>query len=370
MRSTSFSASHSSDASRRSFDANAPRIGVLWRTEWDPVVEGRPIAESCKLHRVFAALAALGAVAEPVVYSDEHVEQVRQQLLGLDGVLVWVNPIQQGLDRSKLDPLLQQVSASGAWVSADPEVILKLGTKEVLFRTRDMSWGTDTHLYRTLDELAEQLPARLDASGPRVLKQYRGMGGSGVWKVERLGPPSDSPATLDTTVRVQHAERGSVEEQLRLGEFIQRCEPYFVGPGRVIDQPYQERLGEGMIRVYLTHDKVVGFAHQYPRGLLPSPPERGEPSPFEGPSAPAFQALRARMESEWVPALLELLELDAVSLPVIWDADFLYGPKTEAGGDSYVLCEINVCSTFAFPEQALEPVAEAAVARVRATHTA
>jgi len=29
-------------------------------------------------------------------------------------------------------------------------------------------------------------------------------------------------------------------------------------------------------------------------------------------------------------------------LPIIWDADFLYGPKTPSGDDSYVLCEINV----------------------------
>ena len=79
---------------------------------------------------------------------------MREQLLELDGVLVWVNPIQEGLDRSKLDPLLAEVAAAGVWVSAHPEVILKLGTKEVLYRTRDLSCGTDTHLYRTLDELA------------------------------------------------------------------------------------------------------------------------------------------------------------------------------------------------------------------------
>ena len=30
-----------------------------------------------------------------------------------------------------------------------------------------------------------------------------------------------------------------------------------------------------MIRVYLSNDEVVGFAHQYPRGLMPP----DEPSP-------------------------------------------------------------------------------------------
>ena len=335
------------------------KIGILWRAEWDPVVAGRPIAENSKLHRVFEALAALGVVAEPAVYSDEQVEQVRAQLLGLDGVLVWVNPIQDGLDRSRLDPLLADVASAGVWVSAHPEVILKLGTKEVLVRSRELTCGSDTHLYRTLDELAQQLPARLAASGPRVLKQYRGMDGTGVWKVELVGGS-------DSVVRVQHAARDSAEEQLRLSEFVHRCAPYFAGPGRMIDQPFQERLDEGMIRVYLTHDKVVGFAHQYPRAFLPPSSTAPAPKSLEGPSAPAFQALKARVESEWVPALQRLLDLDTASLPVIWDADFLFGPKTDAGDDSYVLCEINVCSTFAFPEQAVETVARAAVACVRA----
>jgi hypothetical protein len=328
------------------------------------VVEGRPIAGHSKLHRVFDALAALDVDAEPVVYSDDRLEQVRTQLLELDGVLVWVNPIQQGRDRSKLDPLLADVASAGVWVSAHPEVILKLGTKEVLFRSRELSCGTDTHLYRTLDELTQQLPPRLAEGGARVLKQYRGMGGTGVWKVELADASADMD--LDTAVRVQHAERNGAEEPLRLGEFIRRCAPYFVGPGRMIDQPFQERLDEGMIRVYLTHDKVVGFAHQHPRGLLPPSSTAPAPKSFEGPSAPAFQTLRARVESEWVPALQQLLDIDTVSLPVIWDADFLFGPKTEAGDDSYVLCEINVCSTFAFPEQAVDAVARAAVACVDA----
>ena len=348
------------------------RIGILWRAEWDPVVADRPIAENSKLHRVFAALAALGVSAEPVVFSDERVEQVREQLLGLDGVLVWVNPIEQGLDRSKLDPLLLQVASAGVWVSAHPDVILKLGTKEVLFRTRGMSWGTETHLYGTLDELREQLPPRLAASGPLVLKQYRGMGGNGVWKVELADASAGSGVDLDTAVRVQHAQRGSAAEQMRLGEFIDRCEQYFTGLGRMVEQPFQERLGEGMIRVYLTHDKVVGFAHQHPRGLLSdeaTSPAPAAPTPFEGPSAPAFQAIKQRMESEWVPALQQLLDIDTASLPVIWDADFLFGPKTEAGDDSYVLCEINVSSTFAFPEQAVETVAQAAVTCIRTAAT-
>ena len=45
------------------------------------------------------------------------------------------------------------------------------------------------------------------------------------------------------------------------------------------------------------------------------------------------------------------LGIDAASLPIIWDADFLYGPRTASGEDSFVLCEINVSSVFRIPDQ-------------------
>lgn len=330
------------------------RVGLLWRAEWDSPRRGAALMTTCRLRGVFAAFADLGVAAEAVIYSDEAVDEVRERLLALDGVLVWVNPVEQGRDRSLLDPLLREVAAAGTWVSAHPDVILRLATKKVLVDTASMSWGSDAHLYSSAAELLDRLPARL-AVGPRVLKQQRGMGGEGVWKVELDGE----------RVRVQHATSDAPAETLALSEFASRCEPYFAGGRFMVDQPFQERLDEGMIRVYLTHDRVVGFAHQYPRGLRS--PEAGEPPPgkaFAAASAPAYGELRRLMEGTWMPELQELLQLETHALPVIWDADFLYGPKTESGADTYVLCEINASSTFAFPEHAMPTVAAAALARI------
>jgi hypothetical protein len=55
------------------------------------------------------------------------------------------------------------------------------------------------------------------------------------------------------------------------------------------------------------------------------------------------------MEDEWVPQMMEVLGIDRTRLPIIWDADFLSGPRTASGEDTYVLCEINVSSCFAIP---------------------
>src|SRR6185437_15238174 len=120
-------------------------------------------------------------------------------------------------------------------------------------------------------------PSRLRSAGPRVLKQNRGNGGQGVWKVE-LGAPSSGEASA---VRVLHAQRGSVPEELPLAEFMARCEPYFASGGCIVDQPFQARLPDGMIRCYMGADKVVGFGHQLIKALMPPPPE--------GPDSPAAQ---------------------------------------------------------------------------------
>ena len=131
----------------------------------------------------------------------------------------------------------------------------------------------------------------------------------------------------------------------------------------MVQQPYQPRLAEGMIRVYLCARDVVGFAHQYPRGLLD--PEVAATLPTEKAFLPptAYPQLRRQMESVWLDELQELVGVDTSSLPVIWDADFLLGP-TRAGEDTYVLCEINASSTFSFPEFALPAVARAALAGI------
>jgi hypothetical protein len=283
-------------------------------------------------------------------------------------VLVWVDPIHEGKTRSVLDAMLRDVASRGPWVSAHPDVILKMGVKEVLHRTKHLGWGTDTHLYRTAADFTGVFPSRLQSAGPRVLKRNRGNGGQGVWKVELI-----SKLVGDASVvRVLHAQRGSKPEEMPLAEFMTRCETYFAADGCIVDQPFQPRLPDGMIRCYMGVDKVVGFGHQLIKALIPPPPEgpdapAAQPGPriMHGADAEPFRGLREKMEAEWTPQMLEMLGIDTASLPIIWDADFLYGPRTASGEDSYVLCEINVSSVFAIPDQAPAAIAHLASKRLQ-----
>ena len=201
------------------------RIAILWRG--DAAARHGATPQTSRFKAIFAALADVGVDAEPVVYADDVLDAIarhkgveerpssramdgrdalmRARLATLDGVLVWVNPIHEGHNRAKLDALLREVAACGAWVSAHPDVILKMGTKEVLYRTRMMSWGCDTARYRTPEAMRIELPARL-AVGPRVIKRNRGNGGQGVWKVETLGEPTR--ATDGTRARCHQGRTG------------------------------------------------------------------------------------------------------------------------------------------------------------------
>jgi hypothetical protein len=333
------------------------KIAILWRG--DAAARRDAIPHNSRFVRVFEALAASGVEAFPVVYDESFADEVRSQLLSVDGVLVWVDPIHQGKTRAALDPLLREVAAKGPWVSAHPDVILKMGVKEVLYRTRDLGWGTDTHRYDDLATFRTEFPSRLRASGPRVLKQNRGNGGQGVWKVEAL-------SGTGTAVRVLHAQRGSLPEDMLLAAFIAQCEPYFGWGGCIIDQAFQPRLPEGMIRCYMSGSRVAGFGQQLIKALIPPPPEgpdspEAQPGPriMHGPDATAFQTLRRSMEDEWTPQMMQTLGIDEKALPVIWDADFLYGPRDATGTDTYVLCEINASSCFAIPDEAPAAIARA-----------
>jgi hypothetical protein len=347
-------------------DIERYKVAVVWRGDGEARRNATP--QNSRFHRIFEELTMLGIYAEPAVYADDIVDEIREQLLAVDGVLVWVDPLHDGQTRTLLDAMLRDVASRGPWVSAHPDVILKMGVKEVLHRTRHLGWGTGTHLYRTATEFHKGFPPRLKSTGPRVLKQNRGNAGQGVWKVELVS----SPAGKATVVRVLHARRGSVTEDLPLENFMARCEAYFVPGGCIVDQPFQPRLPDGMIRCYMAADKVVGFGHQFIKALIPPPPEgpdseAAQPGPriMHSASAGPFQALRTKMEAEWTPQMMDVLGIDGTSLPIIWDADFLYGPRTLSGEDTYVLCEINVSSVFAIPEQAPAAIARLAMSRLQ-----
>jgi len=347
------------------------QIGIVY--PGDPEVRRLATRENNRFAAVFAAFAARGVEAQPAVYNLGQLNELREQLLPLDGALVWVNPIEAGHSRAPLDAVLREVAAAGVFVSAHPDAILKLGTKDVLVDTRAMGWGSDVHRLDTLEQVRAELPSRLAGGAIRVVKQWRGHSGIGVWRVQRAAD-DDSPFGAASLVRAKHAPRDSAETTLSFDDFIAVMAPYFEEGGHMVDQPWQPRLTEGMVRCYVVQDRVAGFGLQAVNALHPPAPDDASglaPTPsqrlYHPPDLPPLQGLKQRLEAEWIPELQQTVGIRPDQLPLLWDCDFMHGEPAAAGEPRYVLCEINVSSVAPFPDSAIGPLVAAATRRIEAS---
>ena len=60
-----------------------------------------------------------------------------------------------------LDGLLRELSGGGVGVNAHPDVVDTMGTREVLYTTRTLGWGTDAQLHRSA--VPRRVPCPLDS---------------------------------------------------------------------------------------------------------------------------------------------------------------------------------------------------------------
>lgn len=330
-----------------------PKVALLYPGDRAAREHADPTAS--RFAALFDAFAVAGVKAEPAVYHDDFADEVMAQLRSAQAVLVWCNPIEGGRRRDRLDALLREAADAGVFVSAHPDAILRLGTKDVLFETRDLPFGSDVRRIDSLAQLECELPQRL-RQGARVLKQHRGHSGIGVWRVEQAG---------DGLLTVQHAQRGNAPQRMDLATLKATLAPYFepASGGHMIDQAWQPRLAEGMLRAYLVEDRVTGFGIQAVNALHPDAALPG-PRLYHGPELPQLQALKQQLEVNWITLLRERVGLPRGQLPLLWDCDFMFGEPAAAERERFVLCEVNVSSVSPFPPSSIEPLVAATKARL------
>lgn len=307
----------------------------------------RNALEEEKYKNLAIAFQENGFTVDSVIYNDTIADKLSGELLRYDAILVWINPIEQGNNRNKLDALLIKLSDAGCFVSAHPDVILKIGTKDVLYKTRETEFGGDIKLYHSFADFKERF---LAAPVIRILKQYRGNGGDGVFKIDATN--------LDQhKIMVTHAKKGDEEKILSTDDFFSAFKIYFNDGGVLIDQPWNEHIINGMVRCYLTGTKVSGFGYQEVNALYPNkkPGKRFYFSEDCG----LFRDLREIMENKWVPQLQQITGTPNEMMPVIWDADFFINSiNTKKASEKYTLCEINVSCVSPFPESAIPYIVE------------
>jgi hypothetical protein len=316
-----------------------------------------------KYRDLASALLAKGFEVQSVLYNEKWVDTLYIDLLNFDAVLVWVNPIEQGKDRRKLDSLLVKLSNRGCFVSTHPEVIVKIGTKDVLYKTQNIGWVGETELYANYEDFVARFWESLHKRGTMVLKQYRGNGGNGVYKILQGSTANE--------VVVIHAKNGNEAKSFSWTEFYSQFKPYFLNNGLLIGQAWNDHLTNGMVRCYLSGNKVAGFGYQEINALYQLPTR--ETKTYLPPSkryyftqnCGLFSDLREIMENTWVPHLQKSLEIANERMPVIWDADFFINHiNSNTAIGKYSLCEINVSCVSPFPPSAIDFILEEVTQRL------
>jgi hypothetical protein len=301
-----------------------------------------------------------GFNVDSVLYHDSVSGKLAKELLKYNAILVWVNPIEQHGDRKILDALLTQLSSKGCFVSANPWSILKIGTKEILYKVKDTEFGGDVNLYNSFKEFKNHFLK--EATGVRILKQYRGNGGDGVYKV-------DITNLKNNKIIVTHAKSGNEEMTMTLDDFFLQFESYFNDGSMLIDQKWNPNIINGMVRCYLSGSQVTGFGYQeinalYPiiNGIYKNPGQRF----YFNEDCGLFKDLKEIMENKWVSQLQKLTGLHSEELPVIWDADFFINKiNSENAAEKYSLCEINVSCVSPFPESSIPHIVDTVKERIK-----
>jgi hypothetical protein len=163
---------------------------------------------------------------------------------------------------------------------------------------------------------------------------------------------------------VQHAQRGSEVERLHMPALLQRMAEYFepAQGGHMIDQAWQPRLAEGMVRAYLVEDRVTGFGQQAVVAFHPT--QTPGPRLYHGPDMPEFALLKQWLESSWIALLHQRVGLRHDQLPLLWDCDFMLGESAPGADPRFVLCEVNVSSVSPFPPSSVAYLVAAVKARL------
>jgi len=286
-----------------------------------------------------------------LTYHDSRRGALRDEARECDAVLVWINPFEPQLDRSALDAILRELAGAGVLVSAHPDSILRIGTKEVLVTTQSLGWSVEAFVHRSLADFRQRFPATVRRVRTRILKQYRGHSGRGVWKVTALA--SD---TFEVRSASQDEPLREFGEEAMIAFFETEV---FTRGSHLVEHRWVATMDRGMVRAYMCGTRVVGFGYQEIVALHPTTANedftRQQPSRryYYTENCFLFQKLRERLENDWIQELQKLMAMRSSEFPLLWDADFFFGGPPDS---EFLLCEINASCVSPFPESAITPL--------------
>jgi hypothetical protein len=119
----------------------AHRIAIVFPANSKELAATR--IEDTRFSGVAMALRNAGAEVVSAPFCEAIANDIEARLTTVDLVLAWYNPFEAGADRSRLNAMLRSLATKGVSVSTHPDVIEKIGTKDVLYTTRHMPGGSN-----------------------------------------------------------------------------------------------------------------------------------------------------------------------------------------------------------------------------------
>ena len=194
----------------------------------------------------------------------------------------------------------------------------------------------------------------MDNASVRILKQYRGSSGKGIFKI--------SLANNGEYIRVIPAPSPQDGRTISKDEFHREFKQFFEDGGLLVDQEWSQGIINGMVRCYITGNKVSGFGYQESIALCPETTDPDKIRPvsrrfYFSKDCGLFQDLRNIMESKWIPQLQEIHSISNEAMPLLWDIDlFINEVNSQCPEKKYTLCEINVSCVSPFPPSCIQHI--------------
>lgn len=279
-----------------------------------------------------------------ITWKRDNIEDLYKLSKDTDAVLVWVNPVDRDIETGYFEKYLRDMKDQGKYVSSQPDAVIKIGTKKVLFELSGTRWSSNTFLHENESTFIE-LEERLNIDSFRVLKQHRGNDGIGVYKVGRVD-------------KYYIAKEAHTNKELIFNSFDD-MKNFLIGNfnisinNPIIETKWNNNLVNGVIRCYFCNKTVAGFGYQEINSLYPDEVTTNIKKQrfYLTENCGIFKGIRGVIETEFIDDILVNLEIDQSTLPLIWDADFFINDLAK---NDIELCEINASCVSPFPPSAIK----------------
>ncbi len=278
-----------------------------------------------------------------ITWKKDNIEELYKLSRDTNAILVWINPVDRDIETGLFENYLRDMKNQGKYVSSHPDAVMKIGTKKVLYELSGTKWSSNAYLHENESTLHE-IENRIYCNGYRVIKQYRGNDGIGIYKIGKSNNKFVAVEAFTNNEEVFDC----FDELVKYIVFTSKLSVN----NPIIETAWNNNLTNGIIRCYFCNSTLAGFGYQEINALYPhkQPKYIKKQRFYLTENCGIFKGLKKILEYEFINDIVDKIKIDRSSLPLIWDADFFIN---DLAIDDIELCEINASCVSPFPPSSI-----------------